>query len=112
MRMLPASVPCGSCRACCRNNLILLFPDEGDDLASFDYTITITPHGILPTLKHKANGDCVYLDAATGCTIHDRAPLICKAFDCRKAALLYKDDPRLSQDVLEAGRNRLWTLGQ
>jgi Fe-S-cluster containining protein len=34
-------------------------------------------------LAHKPNGDCIYLGDGY-CTIHDMAPAVCKAFDCRK----------------------------
>ena len=36
-------------------------------------------------LAHKANGDCWYL-CASGCTIHDTKPLMCKEMDCRNIA--------------------------
>lgn len=33
-------------------------------------------------LAHKLNGDCVYLGPG-GCSIYDRRPILCRAFDCR-----------------------------
>lgn len=36
-------------------------------------------------IAHKANGECVYL-GENGCTIHDRAPSLCRVVDCRTLA--------------------------
>jgi Fe-S-cluster containining protein len=44
-------------------------------------------------LKHKPNGDCVYL-GEDGCTIHGQQPYVCKSFDCRLNYLKYRDVPR------------------
>jgi Fe-S-cluster containining protein len=68
-------------------------------------------------LAHRANGDCVYL-GDNGCTIHDRAPTVCRLFDCRtlftgttrnerRAAIKSGDT---SKEVFAAGRERLHTL--
>jgi len=39
-------------------------------------------------IAHLPNGDCVYL-GDNGCTIHGRAPALCRAADCRSVALRY-----------------------
>ena len=38
-------------------------------------------------LATEANGQCVYL-GASGCTIYERRPLLCRSFDCRKHYLI------------------------
>lgn len=73
------SVPCGTCNECCRGDAIFLHPEHGDD-ASLYQTELYQGRVIL---AHKTNGDCIYLDRALGCTIHDRRPTICREFDCR-----------------------------
>ena len=80
-----AVVPCNGCTACCRNQRIMLDPDE--DITQ--YHAVPTRRGVDgPTqymLRHKPNGECFYLGDA-GCTIHDRAPRACRTFDCRRWA--------------------------
>lgn len=73
-----SNVPCGSCHLCCHGDLIVLFEEKGDDIASYEHEII---NG-LPIVKKTADGKCVYL-GDSGCTIHDRAPAICRHFDCR-----------------------------
>jgi uncharacterized protein len=108
------NVPCGSCRARCKGDLIVLFPDHGDDVSSYKHIIT--PNGVAVLQKSK-DGNCVYLDP-NGCTIHDRAPVICRTFDCRQ---MFRNTPRnkrrlmlkhgmMNKEVLDAGRQRLNTL--
>jgi hypothetical protein len=113
-----ASVPCGKCRHCCRGTLLVLFPKDGDDLTLYEYDYMNLPDGTkVPVLKHKENGDCAYL-GVNGCTIHDHAPVMCQAFDCRRWFLKFDaatrrkmilEDPD-TKGVLEAGRQRLHTL--
>lgn len=109
-----ANVPCGACRACCRNNLVLILPDEGDDPALYEMDRYETPHGEVLVLKHRPNGDCVYL-GADGCTIHDHAPAICRVFDCRGFfAMRSRNERRVlsrgsetTRAIFAAGRERL-----
>lgn len=82
-----SSVPCGSCRLCCQGRTaVMILPDHGDDPAAFD-TFEIPKIGA-HFLNHKPNGDCVYL-GAEGCTIHGRAPFMCRTFDCREQHRMY-----------------------
>lgn len=88
---LPATTPalkrvelCGSCTAlCCKNDLIVLHPELGDDVASYEAEAITHPLTGKPgwALTHKANGDCIYL-GDSGCTIHGRHPAICREYDC------------------------------
>jgi uncharacterized protein len=108
------NVPCGSCRLCCiRQNVILL--DE-DNPAEYQCHPRDLGDGLtVNELDHKPNGDCVYLDRETGCTIHERAPVMCRQFDCRQAYRMHGRAERrrriatglASAAVYEAGRARL-----
>jgi Fe-S-cluster containining protein len=108
-----ANVPCNGCRLCCQRELVMLFPEEGDDVSSYVHEIM----GPMIVLKRRPNGDCVYLGDG-GCTIHDRAPVMCKAFDCRLNFLKYSRNERrvmvrdglASKELFEAGRKRLASL--
>lgn len=82
----PAAVPCNGCTRCCSgNSIVMLLADEGDAVESYAHEIVNLPGvGRGPILKRKPNGDCIYL-GANGCTIHGRAPIVCRVFDCRGA---------------------------
>lgn len=114
-----ATVPCGSCRLCCINAAIVLHPQCGDIVETYERRATAHPltGETVFMLKHKPNGDCVYL-GPDGCTIHDRAPAICKEFDCRRAFLKFRRHERkqlvrsgaVDQATFDAGKQRLHTL--
>jgi len=69
-------VPCNGCRACCHDT-VWLMPD--DDASTYDHVTTKIGGKVL---RRRADGSCVYLEWY-GCAIHDRAPQMCKKFDCR-----------------------------
>ena len=71
-------VNCGTCNDCCRNDAIFLHPECGDDPTQY----LIETYEGRTILQHQANGDCIYLDRAKGCTIRDRRPTICRELDC------------------------------
>jgi hypothetical protein len=73
-------VPCGTCNECCRGDAIYLHPECGDDASQYK---TVQYEG-RTILDHHPNGDCIYLDRATGCTIHHRRPVVCRELDCRE----------------------------
>lgn len=115
-----ASVPCNGCTVCCRNELIFLHPEHGDVVAAYDAEPARNPitgkQGF--ALRRHESGACVYLGQG-GCTIHDRAPTICKTFDCRLFLLLFGDragqrralhDGRIDRETYGAARERLHTL--
>ena len=54
-----------------------LFTEHGDDPNAYETQML----GGLQALAHKPNGDCVYL-GEKGCTIHERRPAVCRAYDC------------------------------
>lgn len=113
------SVPCNGCTACCQNDMLMLHPELGDDPAQYETTPAINPVTGKPglMLKHKPNGGCFYL-GESGCTIHDRAPAICRKFDCRAmfvnlgaaAAKRAVEAGFASQEVMDAGRKRRRSL--
>jgi hypothetical protein len=92
------TVPCRGCRLCCQGDAVRL---EDEDLGRGYET---EPHPYIPgalMLAHRPNGDCVYL-GVDGCTIHGRAPALCRAADCRSIALRY--DLRSAQALHGLGR--------
>lgn len=107
-------VPCGDCHLCCKLMTPIL-PDKGDDPAQYQTAMCHTP-GKAPymILDRHANGDCVYL-GADGCTIWDRAPFVCRDFDCRNT---FKNSDRagrrlaikngdMSKEIFDRGRELL-----
>lgn len=75
----PLQVPCDGCGArCCRLNRIELLPGV-DDPAQYRTTAS---RGAL-VLERRADGACGYLGEDDRCTIHDRAPMMCRTYDCR-----------------------------
>ncbi|HEY0125004.1 MAG TPA: YkgJ family cysteine cluster protein [Rhizobium sp.] len=114
------NVPCNGCTICCRNELLILHPEMGDVVTSYDYQRVINPITGKPAfaLQNKPNGDCIYL-GMHGCTIHDRAPAICREFYCRRFFLKAGNRTErkrlvkigfISKELLEAGRSRLDSL--
>lgn len=110
-------VPCGPCRACCRHDLIRLLPERGDLIWTYEHEVVATPSGPAAVLRCAKDGSCIYLGPG-GCTIHDRAPAVCRAFDCRDLFSSKTSTERramvksgvASKEVLLAGRQRLRTL--
>lgn len=108
-----ARVPCNGCFACCRNVVILLPLDDPRDYAVSPIRGPAGQSGW--QLQTKPNGDCIYLDRATGCTIYQRRPTMCRGFDCR---LFYAKHSRRARRaaiaqgdaVMKAGRDRQDTL--
>lgn len=82
--MTRSHVPCGDCHLCCRL-MTVLHPEKGDDVSSYQ-TAQWYRDGIdkppIVILDRLPNGDCFYL-GEHGCTIHRRAPISCREFDCR-----------------------------
>lgn len=104
-------IECGPCQACCRHRQQVIVKSEWcDDVSAFD---TVERDGNR-VLRHKDNGDCVYLDRRKGCTIHCRQPNVCKYFDCRFAVVC--NVPKIRTEIIQAGVSQLlkletdWTL--
>jgi putative zinc- or iron-chelating protein len=115
-----SSVPCDTCTECCKSNQgLFLYPDRGDEVELYRHRVVTdqaTGHPVF-LLATEANGQCVYL-GASGCTIYDRRPLLCRSFDCRKHYLILPRQDRdnlvklglSSRAVFNAGRVRLKSL--
>lgn len=71
------TVPCNGCVLCCERDTIYIHPELGDDSALYETKIM---KGKV-VLKHKSNGDCIYL-TKSGCSIYERRPAICKEYSC------------------------------
>ena len=108
------------CTECCRSNQCLfLHPEQGDQMESYQHRVKADQPTGKPVflLATEANGQCVYL-GASGCTIYDRRPLLCRSFDCRKHYLIIPGQDRdnlvrlglSSRAVFNAGRARLKSL--
>ena len=85
------SVPCGTCRACCKKPwFVTLMPYERE------------MHGGVSKLPHKENGDCIYL-AEEGCSLFGKVerPYTCRMFDCRNKLREWnaRGRPELSEDL-------------
>lgn len=106
METFGEDVPCNGCVACCKKEVVVLFPEKGDDVSQYDHVeIEVEGVGIRHALRHKNNGDCVYL-GESGCTIHDRLPSVCKAFDCRMYLLsMYREERRRHIRMGDSGVN-------
>lgn len=80
-----AKVPCGSCTLCCQGHQpIVVMEKFGDTPTQYlAESQGLNRHGEeVFYIDHQENGDCIYLDRAKGCTIHDRRPALCRSFDC------------------------------
>lgn len=117
---MQTDVPCDGCTACCRSGQALfLHPEQGDDVEAYLHRTGFDPAAGKPVyfLATDENGACVYVGAA-GCTIHERRPLLCRSFDCRKHYLMLPKQDRdnlvrigaSSRVVFDAGKARVKTL--
>lgn len=103
-----SEVPCNGCTLCCQGDAIRLLPED-------DPTAYLTePHPYIPgalMLAHKPNGECIYVDGA-GCSIHDRAPSLCRSADCRSLALQLGFDEARRLHMMGRLDLRVWDQGQ
>ena len=100
-------VPCNGCTLCCQGDAIRLTEDDNPD----DYKTE--PHPYIPgalMLAHKPNGDCIYLQE-NGCSIHERAPSLCRSADCRSIALKYDFDTAMKLHNIKRIDIRVWDKG-
>ena len=100
-------VPCNGCTLCCQGDAIRLTEEDNTE----DYLTE--PHPYIPgalMLAHKPNGDCIYL-AETGCSIHDRAPSLCRSADCRSIAIKYDFNTAMQLHQMKRIDIRVWDKG-
>ncbi len=75
---------------------------------------TTEPHPYIAgalMIAHKANGECVYL-GDKGCTIHDGAPALCRAADCRSVAARFDFETAKTLHVMGRLDFRVWDRGR
>lgn len=61
-------------------------------------------------LAHKPNGECVYVEEG-GCSIHERAPSLCRSADCRSIALTLGFDEARRLHLMGKLDLRVWDQG-
>ena len=101
-------VPCNGCTLCCQGDAVRLEPE---DLAGGYQT---EPHPYIPgalMIAHKPNGECVYLKDG-GCSIHHRAPSLCRAADCRGIAARFDFETARTLHALGRIDFRVWDQGR
>lgn len=109
-----ADVPCNGCTACCRGEIVMLFPEHGDNPKVLAQHFDL---GGKLILEQTDSGDCVYLKDG-GCSVWEDRPAMCRAFDCRRHYQSFTRSERrrmvksgiASRSVFDAGRSRLHTL--
>ena len=102
--------PCNGCRLCCISDIIVLFPEMGDKLYDYEFEQA----GDHQVLKRQENGSCLYL-GVSGCTIYEKRPVVCRAFDCagmvqrlkKKEIPLMIRDGLISKKVVARGKELL-----
>ena len=100
-------VPCNGCTLCCQGDAIRLTDEDNPE------NYLTEPHPYIPgalMLAHKPNGDCIYLDE-TGCSIHGRAPSLCRSADCRSIALKYDFDTAMQLHAMGRINIKVWDKG-
>lgn len=100
-------VPCNGCTLCCQGDAVRLEPED------LDRGYRTEPHPSIPgalMIAHAPNGHCTYL-GDQGCTIHDRAPALCRAADCRAIALRIDFDSAHRLHRLGRLDLRVWDQG-
>lgn len=110
-----SALNCDGCTACCkRDKIILGAEDVRSNYLHHKEWINSQEYDVL---DRKPNGDCIYL-AESGCSIHGKAPGICRRMDCRKLFLTtpqtvverrVRQNPQMIHVYL-AGAQRLHTL--
>ena len=94
---LPVTLPCAdklhACRAaCCHMVFSLSAQDLQEGGIRWDLYM---PYQI----ARRPDGACVHLGDDLRCTIHDRRPAVCRAFDCRKDRRIWDDFDRATRSA-------------
>lgn len=116
------AIPCDGCIQCCKNDQVILHPEAGDDLSFYRWepiASALYPGQTMAALKRDPiTGHCTYL-TASGCSIHERRPSVCRRFHCARTALALEKLPHRTRKILrrrgdvfdaallERGRDRL-----
>jgi hypothetical protein len=100
-------VPCNGCTLCCESDAVRL---QDEDRAEEYLT---EPHPYIPgalMIAHKPNGECVYL-GEHGCSIHDRAPSLCRSADCHSLAVKLSFEEAKQLHAMGRLDMRVWDQG-
>lgn len=108
LRHVRADVPCGTCTLCCRVYRVPLAPWE--DPADFAGLVEGDGHGGW-RLRHGTDGACINLVEGR-CTIYERRPAACRAFDCRSASLNPAAPGGQLAEIARRGREMLEAFGE
>lgn len=116
------AIPCDGCIQCCKNDQVILHPEAGDDLSFYRWEAiasALYPGRTMAALKRDPiTGHCTYL-TASGCSIHERRPSVCRRFHCARTALaleklshrtrkiLRRRGDVFDAELLERGQDRL-----
>lgn len=98
-----SAVPCGGCTLCCRGRQFVPLVEGDRD----DFYQTQQIAGVVG-LAWKVNGDCIYV-TDKGCSIHTRAPRVCRHYDCRGhfAAQRHPELAAAEDPIMARGRDLL-----
>jgi uncharacterized protein len=85
-RIQAATVACNGCTLCCRSGELIPVGAEDTPPPGGYQTMVVGeiggPEGrVLEALAQTSDGACVYV-TASGCGIHQWAPMVCRVFDC------------------------------
>jgi uncharacterized protein len=106
-RTEPKFVPCNGCTLCCQGDAIRLTEEDNPE----EYLTE--PHSYISgalMLAHNPNGDCIYL-VENGCSIHERAPALCRSADCRSITLKYDFVTAMKLHETKRIDIRIWDKG-
>ena len=101
-------VPCNGCTLCCQGDAVRITEEDNAD-GYLTESHPYIPNALM--IAHKPNGDCIYLND-TGCSIHDRAPSLCRSADCRSLALKYDFDTAMQLHKMKRIDIRVWDKGK
>lgn len=108
LRHVRADVPCGTCTLCCRVYRVPLAPWE--DPADFAGLVEGDGSGGW-RLRHGPDNACINLVEGR-CTIYERRPAACRAFDCRSASLNPAAPGGQLAEIARRGREMLEAFGE
>jgi Fe-S-cluster containining protein len=98
------AIPCDGCIQCCKNDQVILRPEDGDDLSLYAWEpieSALYPGRKSAALKRDPlTGYCIYL-SATGCSIHDKRPAICRRYHCARTAKALEELPARTRKILK-----------
>lgn len=109
-----SNVACAGCTVCCRDQLVLLMPDDEPRLASLEFFEIDFKGEAYRSLKHKPDGTCIHL-GVDGCSVYENRPEVYRSYDCRMQFLIMSRNQRRAwknQDIWREARKRLATLDE